>query len=95
MTLWRNSHSFIGGGSGWELGREARADIITPGIPITTPSYWIDTELCTDEQLRHVFRSNTDEPFALLEERFECLREAGRVLCDVTLPLLSVFIGGY
>ncbi|CCX07405.1 hypothetical protein FPQ18DRAFT_319353 [Pyronema domesticum] len=52
------------------------------GIPITTPSYWIDTELCTDEQLRHVFRSNTDEPFALLEERFECLREAGRVLCD-------------
>ncbi|GAB7350737.1 hypothetical protein MBLNU459_g1288t1 [Dothideomycetes sp. NU459] len=52
-------------------------------IPITTPSFWVDEEECTDEKLRHVFRSCTDEEMPLLiPERRSCLREAGQVLQD-------------
>ncbi|KAJ5239110.1 hypothetical protein N7468_003729 [Penicillium chermesinum] len=52
------------------------------GIPITTPDFWVDEEKCTKEVLRHVFRSATDEEIPLLQERLECLREAGDVLCN-------------
>ncbi|KAJ5894774.1 hypothetical protein N7495_006465 [Penicillium taxi] len=51
-------------------------------IPITTPDFWVDEDKCTDEVLRHVFRSATDEEMPLFSERVECLREAGEVLCD-------------
>ncbi|CAI7675937.1 unnamed protein product [Penicillium pancosmium] len=51
-------------------------------IPITTPDFWIDEEQCTDELLRHVFRSATDEEIPLFQERLQCLREAGEVLCN-------------
>ncbi|OJJ37671.1 hypothetical protein ASPWEDRAFT_171140 [Aspergillus wentii DTO 134E9] len=51
------------------------------GIPITDPEFWVNEEACTDERLKHVFRSATDEEMPLLEDRMECLREAGRVLC--------------
>lgn len=51
-------------------------------IPITTPDFWIDEEQCTDELLRHVFRSATDEEIPLFQERVQCLREAGEVLCN-------------
>ena len=52
------------------------------GIPITSPAYWVD-ESCTDDQLRHVFRSTSLEPMPLLEERISCIREAGRILNEV------------
>lgn len=51
------------------------------GIPITNAGYWVDEETCTDDVLRNVFRSATDEEMPLLQERIQCLREAGRVLC--------------
>ena len=59
--------------------------IFLPGIPITDPHYWHDENECTLESLRHVFRSCTDEEMPLLQERLECLREAGRVLYEVSL----------
>ncbi|KAL2847711.1 hypothetical protein BJX68DRAFT_239634 [Aspergillus pseudodeflectus] len=51
-------------------------------IPITSPEFWIDEVECTEELIKHVFRSATDEEMPLLHERLECLREAGRVLCN-------------
>ncbi|PYI23093.1 UPF0553 protein c [Aspergillus violaceofuscus CBS 115571] len=50
-------------------------------IPITTPEFWANEEECTEEVIKHVFRSATEEEIPLLEERLQCLREAGRVLC--------------
>lgn len=52
-------------------------------IPITTPDFWVDEERCTDELLRHVFRSATDGEIPMFKERVQCLREAGEVLCEV------------
>lgn len=51
-------------------------------IPITSPSFWIDEETCTEEVLRTVFSSGTEggEEIPLFAERVKCLREAGRVL---------------
>ncbi|KAK6353310.1 hypothetical protein TWF696_005282 [Orbilia brochopaga] len=51
------------------------------GIPITSPYFWVDTDVCTDELLTHVFRSATSTPFPMLPERIACLREAGDILC--------------
>ncbi|KAH1621000.1 hypothetical protein KXW65_002956 [Aspergillus fumigatus] len=52
------------------------------GIQITKPEFWINEEECTDALLRHVFRSASEEEIPLLDERLQCLREAGRVLCS-------------
>lgn len=52
-------------------------------IPITSPDFWIDEEKCSDEVLRKVFRSETEEEIPLFEERVQCLREAGRILQEV------------
>ena len=52
-------------------------------IPITSSDFWQDENECTDELLRHVFRSASSETIPLLEERLKCLREAGKVLYDV------------
>ncbi|KAL8713062.1 MAG: hypothetical protein Q9220_002922 [cf. Caloplaca sp. 1 TL-2023] len=51
-------------------------------ISITTPSFWRNNFECTDELLRHVFRSATSESIPLLDERVRCMREAGRVLIE-------------
>ncbi|KAJ5488578.1 Queuosine salvage protein [Penicillium diatomitis] len=51
-------------------------------IPITSPDFWVDEENCTDEVLRHVFRSATDEDIPMFKERVQCMREAGEVLCN-------------
>lgn len=51
------------------------------GIPITDPEYWVNEDVCTDDVIKHVFRSVTEEQIPLLPERIQCLREAGRVLC--------------
>lgn len=56
-------------------------------IPITNPEFWDNEEECTDDVLKHVFRSATEEPIPLMEERIRCLREAGQILCDVCLSL--------
>lgn len=50
------------------------------GIPITSPDFWLDEDEFSEDVLRHVFRSATDEEIPLLEERFDCLREAGQIL---------------
>ncbi|KAK3948942.1 hypothetical protein QBC32DRAFT_350274 [Pseudoneurospora amorphoporcata] len=50
------------------------------GIPITDPAFWINESQFTPDVLRNVFRSATDEEMPLLQERFDCLREAGQVL---------------
>ncbi|KAI4851370.1 hypothetical protein E4T44_02176 [Aureobasidium sp. EXF-8845] len=50
------------------------------GIPITTPSFYADELECPDEKLAYVFRSSTEEQIPLLQERIDCLREAGRIL---------------
>ena len=52
-------------------------------IPITTPSYWINEEECTDDVPRNIFRSETEEEMPMFTERVACLREAGRVLEEV------------
>ena len=57
-------------------------DDCSVGIPITDPAYWI-SEDCTDEKIKHVFRSATDEQIPLLDERISCLREAGEILQEV------------
>lgn len=54
------------------------------GIPITTPAYWVNEAECTDEVLGYVFRSTTSEKIPLLEDRILCLREAGKILHDVS-----------
>jgi hypothetical protein len=61
-------------------------------IPITTPSFWINEEECTDDVLRNIFRSESEEEMPMFTERVACLREAGRVLEEVRkknyIPLL-------
>ncbi|KAE8356329.1 hypothetical protein BDV28DRAFT_127122 [Aspergillus coremiiformis] len=51
-------------------------------IPITSPSFWVNEEECSEALLKHVFRSVTEEEIPLLQDRLNCLREAGRVLCE-------------
>ena len=52
------------------------------GVPITSPEYWVTAAECTDDVLRHVFRSDTSASMPLMEERILCMREAGRILTD-------------
>ncbi|KAL8905742.1 MAG: hypothetical protein Q9207_002456 [Kuettlingeria erythrocarpa] len=50
------------------------------GIPVTTPSFWLNEDDCTDDLLKHIFRSSTSETIPLLDQRIQCIREAGRIL---------------
>lgn len=52
------------------------------GVPITTPRFW-RSQNASDDALRHVFRSATDEEIPLLDERVSILREAADVLHEV------------
>lgn len=52
------------------------------GIPIVSSDFWQDELECTEDLLRHVFRSATDEEMPMIPERLACLREAGKVLYD-------------
>ncbi|XP_004639453.1 queuosine salvage protein [Octodon degus] len=47
------------------------------GIPITSASYYATVTL---DQVRHVFRSDTDVPMPLMEDRHRVLNEAGTIL---------------
>jgi hypothetical protein len=58
--------------------------LITVGVPITSPSYWHSND-CTDEILRNVFRSCTEEEIPMMDERIRILREAAEVLCKVRI----------
>ncbi|CAG7951856.1 unnamed protein product [Penicillium olsonii] len=71
-TLWTGYWSLVA----------ALQRALEEGIPITTPDFWVDEEKCTEEVLRHVFRSATDEEIPMFKERVQCLREAGEVLCE-------------
>lgn len=52
------------------------------GIPITSSDFWQNEEECTEEVLKHVFRSTTEEEIPMFQERMACLREAGQILYD-------------
>ena len=52
-------------------------------IPITTPSFWANEEECTEDVLRNVFRSATDEEIPLFSERVACIREASQIIEEV------------
>ncbi|KAF8864755.1 hypothetical protein BDZ45DRAFT_701578 [Acephala macrosclerotiorum] len=51
-------------------------------IPITSSDFWQSEDECTEEVLKHVFRSATDEEIPLFPERMSCLREAGQILYE-------------
>lgn len=62
-------------------------------IPITDPTFWVDEEKCSDEVLKTVFSSGMEdgEEISMFDERVKVLREAGRVLEEVSyLPLQYV-----
>lgn len=52
-------------------------------IPMTSPDFWVDEERCTDDVLRTVFSSGTEDQISMFDERVRCLREAGRILEEV------------
>jgi len=56
---------------------------VPPDIPITDSHFWQNEHECTEEVLRHVFRSCTEEEIPLFKERMACLREAGQILYEV------------
>jgi hypothetical protein len=57
--------------------------VLDPDIPITSSDFWQNEDECTEEVLKHVFRSSTEEEIPLLQERMTCLREAGQILYEV------------
>lgn len=75
----------------WSLSSLCHSYAITD-IPITTPSFYADELECPDEKLAYVFRSSTEEEIPLLQERIDCLREAGRVLEAVGLNCLVILL---
>ena len=50
------------------------------GMAIISPAFWVDEEQCTNDVLRHVFRSSTSVDIPLLDERMQIMREAGSIL---------------
>jgi hypothetical protein len=60
-------------------------------IPITSPSFWVDEEVCTDVYLKYIFRSATGEEIPMLQDRIYCMREAGYVLQEVRSLALRLF----
>ncbi|KAF2728747.1 hypothetical protein EJ04DRAFT_546647 [Polyplosphaeria fusca] len=61
-------------------------------IPITTPSFWANEEECSEEVLKKVFRSETDEEIPLFQERLKCLREAGQIIEEEFDSSITVLI---
>ena len=53
-------------------------------------TFWVDEEKCSDEVLKTVFSSGLEdgEEISMFEERVRCLREAGRVLEEVSTDRL-------
>jgi hypothetical protein len=57
--------------------------VLDPDIPITSSDFWQNEDEFTEEVLKHVFRSSTEEEIPLFQERMACLREAGQILYEV------------
>ncbi|CAG8701109.1 3505_t:CDS:10 [Funneliformis caledonium] len=55
---------------------------IDEGIPITTPSVYASAENLNDDKIKYAFRSHTGEEIPLLQERINCMREAGKILVE-------------
>lgn len=55
------------------------------GIPITLPSYYANK--ASDQDLLDIFKSDTKETCPMLNERIRVMREAGKVLCEVSYYL--------
>ena len=53
------------------------------GVPITSPSFWVNEAEFTDDVLRYLLRSATAEDMPLMGDRIYCMREAGYVLQEV------------
>ncbi|KAI9744894.1 MAG: hypothetical protein M1818_001819 [Claussenomyces sp. TS43310] len=51
-------------------------------IPITSSDFWQNEDEFTDDVLMHIFRSATAESMPMLQERMQCLREAGQTLYE-------------
>jgi Potential Queuosine, Q, salvage protein family len=60
--------------------------LLSADIPITSSDFWQNEDECTEELLRHVFRSSTEEEIPMFLERLACLREAGQVLYEACSP---------
>ncbi|NXU76912.1 QSPP protein, partial [Oreotrochilus melanogaster] len=63
----------------WKLLSEVRRASTNVGIPITSASYFSTMTL---DQVKHVFRSDTEVPIPLIEERHRVLNESGTVLLE-------------
>jgi hypothetical protein len=62
--------------------------VLFADIAITSSDFWQNEDECTEDVLKHVFRSSTDEEMPMFKERVSCLREAGKVLYEVRSRLL-------
>src|SRR6187402_2834463 len=59
------------------------ASLPSADIPITSSDFWQNEDEFTEDVLKHIFRSTTEEEVPMLQERMACLREAGRILYEV------------
>lgn len=57
------------------------------GVPITSPAFY--GKDASDQELIHVFRSDTKESIPLLQERIKVMREAGTVLCEASFTVIT------
>ena len=73
-------------------GNKCLSRCFIPDVPITSSDFWQNEDECTEEVLRHVFRSSTEEEIPLFNERMACLREAGKILYEVW-PTSFAFLG--
>jgi hypothetical protein len=73
-----------------DMGQTWQAHVSTD-IPITSSDFWQSEDECSEDLMRWVFRSATNEEIPLFEERLACLREAGRVLYEVSVEFEAPF----
>lgn len=55
------------------------------GIPITSPAFWASDKF-TEDTLKSIFKSETEEQVPLFKDRFSVLKEAGKVITEVCTP---------
>lgn len=55
---------------------------ILEGIPILKTQWW--AKEATDEELQHVFRSDSEEEMPMINERIRVMREDGGILLSVS-----------
>ncbi|KAK9458750.1 uncharacterized protein V1516DRAFT_681867 [Lipomyces oligophaga] len=52
---------------------------LAEGFAVTTPSFW---KSCSEDKIRHIFRSETRESIPMFTERVDCLKQVSSVLLD-------------